>query len=342
MARTPVTSRNRRGFTMIELLTVIGIIVILMAILVPVISTIKRKGQSTDTLATIEKIANGCHNYYQDFRAYPGPVPDYAIQGFNLSADVSKGAQPLNTSAAANVAFPTAPLSIMFGIAGNTISSSENGVLGLLGGLRINPSGGTSSAPALYDPTFVTKGPSGLNPLTPSVSPPYLEIKNGDLTDDGAGTLVSNAEGLRGGRVLYDKTFWSTVMSGCSFVVPEFQDRFSMPLPIIYMRARPGAQWSCDIIYSVSPYSSGSQYYSGEMIMYAPQFIGQTDPTGQVTVPLYPPYSITNEFAFSFFSNSAANSSGDSGSCRNRDSFILLSAGPDGVYGTRDDIFFGN
>src|SRR5687767_458934 len=118
--RTPARRAARPGFTLIELLTVIGIIVILIAILVPTIAAVRKNAYSADSQQHMVSIANALQRYYDDFRAYPGP-----FRNSQITAGVTATG------------------------AGGNITQTENGVLGLMGGLEPgapNPS---------FDPTKV-------------------------------------------------------------------------------------------------------------------------------------------------------------------------------------------
>src|SRR5688572_12134261 len=71
---TPPFPRRRRGFTLAELLVVIGIIALLVSILVPVIGRVRISGQAADTAALIRAIDAACQTYQSDHQAYPGPL----------------------------------------------------------------------------------------------------------------------------------------------------------------------------------------------------------------------------------------------------------------------------
>ena len=65
-----------RGFTLVELLVVVGIIALLIGILIPVASGVRKRGYEVRTKALIAKITAGCHAYYNDWRAYPGIIDE--------------------------------------------------------------------------------------------------------------------------------------------------------------------------------------------------------------------------------------------------------------------------
>ena len=64
-------SRNRIGFTLIELLVVISIIAILAGLLIPVIGSVRRRGQVTATVLEIQNLKNAIEQYKQKFGDYP-------------------------------------------------------------------------------------------------------------------------------------------------------------------------------------------------------------------------------------------------------------------------------
>jgi len=64
-------SRNRIGFTLVELLVVISIIAILAGLLIPVIGAVRRRGQVTATVLEIQNLKNAIEQYKQKFGDYP-------------------------------------------------------------------------------------------------------------------------------------------------------------------------------------------------------------------------------------------------------------------------------
>ena len=71
--------QKRHGFTLIEILVVVGIIAILIAILLPALGAAKKRAQAADTNAEMVSIAAGLTQYAQLFGNYPGPVPESVV-----------------------------------------------------------------------------------------------------------------------------------------------------------------------------------------------------------------------------------------------------------------------
>ena len=78
-----------RGFTLVELLVVMGVIAILMTLLVPTLHAIRRQNAVTRAKALIMGVGNALGTYRQWYRTYP---PD---QGIGTHAELNKSAECL-------------------------------------------------------------------------------------------------------------------------------------------------------------------------------------------------------------------------------------------------------
>jgi type II secretory pathway pseudopilin PulG len=238
--RHPGSRRLRcAGFTLIELGLVITIIAVLVGILLPVVHRVRLKGYAADTSNEISEISAAIERYDLDQHAYPGPLANDQIcdpnfpnmdGGTNITGNLTMQAQ--------SGSFGTNNYDGTGGTTWNSqITMSENLVLGLLGGLWFNSNNATSNnAYAIsYDPTQVGLGPQSLaNNGTTHRFPPYIETRNLDWTTNKNGITGRFADGV--GPAASDG------LGGCyDSPIPEFVDRYPSPLPILYLRAKPGA-----------------------------------------------------------------------------------------------------
>jgi prepilin-type N-terminal cleavage/methylation domain-containing protein len=392
------------GFTLTELLVVIGIITILIGILLPVVNRVRRIAYVADTQNEISQLANACNQYYTTFHAYPGPFSNDDTAG-NLNSTIGNpsGAATL-TQLYFNGSYVTPlPTNATYGplTATWTVTGAENLVLGLMGGLRLNTTSGTPPYPLAFAPSEVGLGPMSLNPNNPSRTPSFFPAGSNYLmwcqtnTTNTAGQNVQTTG-------LYQSQTNPPTFTGTAFTdpagtpagevvgsppagdcpIPVFVDRFPSPgpLPILYLRARTGAKgivWDNgkNGQYVLNSSSNGVAYYQYDLRDITPytyshiglpandsngnpnthNLIGITwfpplgpNPPGwqtvqSVTAAPHPaqtfnagPYFINTSIAPTDQSSNA--SINYTGRPRAVDQFILISAGPDGIYGTADDI----
>jgi prepilin-type N-terminal cleavage/methylation domain-containing protein len=76
MPRQPRPTVRPHGFTLVELLVVMGVIVLLLAILLPVYASIRRSQKIKRVEAMVQSIASGIESYQNDYGLYPPSDPD--------------------------------------------------------------------------------------------------------------------------------------------------------------------------------------------------------------------------------------------------------------------------
>jgi prepilin-type N-terminal cleavage/methylation domain-containing protein len=367
--------RQPRAFTLIELVVVIGIIAVLIGLTVTVVSRVRRAAYGASTSAQLTTIANAITQYYADFRAYPGPLSNIQLGGayqvggpiMPTITDPSGGATPLQLQYYDPVAKTAGP----FPGTSETqhITGAENLVLGLIGGLQLQTPGGVqfvynpasifSDVPS--DQTPAAQGAMSLNYSKPSRTPAYLQVRPGDISHPNS--TVNNGQ------------FTDTAnRPATDSIIPEFVDQYGDQMPILYLRANAGAA----SIASIGGADDGgtaltapAQYDLAQILDYTRSKIfttanntnlnhhglqGLGDPNLTDTILGIPPtgpggptgWYNAGKNALAYLkdpnnpgtSNAPSTTPPTSGNARQKDGYILISAGPDRIYGTPDDIIY--
>jgi len=181
--------RLRHGFTLVELLVVIGIIALLLGILLPVINAVRKSAYVADSRNQLRGIANGIDRYYNDFTAYPGVFSN---------ADVGVLSIPLYPGTKATPGSTTG---------NDTLTSSENLFISLCGGANV---GGYYAGEA-------GKGSMGFNSVQPKRYAPYVEATS---------ALCSMAGSSLEQTGFFGTAEYVANTSGVNRGIPEFIDRF--------------------------------------------------------------------------------------------------------------------
>ncbi len=188
--------------------------------------------------------------------------------------------------------------------AGGAVTQSESLVLALVGGLDFVASGGSVTS-FTYDVQQVGQGPKALNFLaaTSKRYKPFFVLNTSDLSSSYEIVTLPGTNKL----------------NGLGSDIPEFVDRYPEPLPVLYLRAIPGNTGVSDSGNNTAQYNENH---------------------------LTPYLNLTQAFGGGkdFASAAAYLTNPDlAGQPRQKDGYMLISAGPDRLFGTNDDICnFGN
>jgi prepilin-type N-terminal cleavage/methylation domain-containing protein len=317
---------TRKAFTLIEMLVVIGIITLLAAILIPVVSQVRVRAAVANTQGEMMRIMGACQMYYHDFNAYPGPLAENMLVGAPSQVDSGITLDPFATQK------PT-------GFDSKKITSSENLVLGLVG--LLSPADAYNTPPR-YGAPPPKHDVMSLNYTHPA-SYHYLDFLADELplpTGSGADYYAFGGPGNSPPTDM-DTTQnppVSEAKGGNDSTVPEFMDHIPNPMPILYLRANRGVPVTATTgivmkgsggigspaqydLTELAPYGFNNINYQGSPKVYDfPAPVGVTEPSGL-------------EGWWMYFMNP-----GVINEPRGKDAFILIDAGADRLYGTKDDI----
>jgi prepilin-type N-terminal cleavage/methylation domain-containing protein len=288
-----LAGRRSRGFTLVELLVVIGIIGVLISILLPVISHVRTTSYVASTQNQLLVIQNAIEAYRQNFEAYPGPLPDSEI----VPATVPP-------------------------VIGFAATSSENLVLGLLGGLQMNAATGAIT----YSSALVGSGPLSLNRLKTQRYQAYGDPVSAGLDPikDTTGAWLPWSNSQHSG-VSFQGQYKDTQ-------IPEFVDRFPDAMPILYVRARVGATGVVTDGATTFPTGTTAAYNQQQLAPY-------TFPKLPMPPSQNPPFNPNPPAGgFELYLPEYFGTFSDPRKPRQRDGYMLIAAGADRKYGTADDV----
>jgi len=215
---------------------------------------------------------------------------------------------------------PNPPVSPM--VAGGYMTMSENAILGMCGGWDIS-----GSAPAgQYVEASVGKGPLSFhpNPTKQKRAPSYIDPTPGQLTP---GVNSANQWGANGKTGVGDSE------------IPDFLDKFQDPRPILFMRANIAAPNVLPGFPASGP-DVAYQYNPVWVAQYADQNRKDFDDSagGQMTKD-YPARTVSGTPLSAGWQSYLGHQS-IPGVPRGQNTYILISAGADGIYGTKDDLIY--
>ena len=311
-------NRHRRGFTLVELLVVIGIIALLIGILIPVVSNVRKSAYVANTKNLMQKISAACTSYQLVFHSAPGVMPNSQFD-FDYTS-----ATPPAVTAGGN--FKDSNYKYF--------TQSEDLVVALCGGLTKNFVAGTKLE---FDSQYLGQGPTSFNPLNPDKKTAFIAADRADLSPIPPSlasdpTVLSKMPpdltlGDPGNNQPYVK----------DSMIPEFMDKFPDGRPIIYVRANPGAVngSATTAAQIISPSYNPAYHYNYRAL--APYLDFETDPAKGGGEPLNNKKSSTMQpELITYFTSEQSTST-----AKYAGTYILISAGPDRKFGTADDIISG-
>jgi type II secretory pathway pseudopilin PulG len=294
---------------LIELLVVIGIIAVLLAILVPIVSQVRLSAQTAATQAQLQKINTAITNYFNDFHGYPGLMHNLVLN-------------PASTGDPPRVEV--------------NMTQSEDLVLALLGGISFNPNKPLNDKDAFtYVPDRLGKGPVTCRPnLPPIAKNPYMTLKDSDLTP-------RNAAGDYMAADMESQLFMKTsAPPQQDSKAPEFVDQYSTPRPIIYIRANQniprGAAPQQNIITKKGNFNPNFAYNWDTFGIYMRPATVNGEAKADFLYKLNSTDNQTDQRFLDYFTGP------DKFTPRNANGYLLISAGADRQFGTPDDIVFGS
>jgi prepilin-type N-terminal cleavage/methylation domain-containing protein len=378
-SRHPHRSRRATAFTLIELLVVLGIIAVLIGLVFPLIGKVRRAAQGAATSAQLSTIANAIQQYHADFQAYPGPLSNIQVGYADYDANIQNAQPAPGTPSVPDPTSPN-PVKLSLVINGSPqsfqdvgkITGAENLVLGLLGGLEITVLQNGKVASFDYNtsiifPDAVSVAPKGalqLNPNKPRRWPAYLDVKTGQVSHPDFS--VNRGHFTDPASRFADDT-----------VIPEFIDQYPDGMPILYLRANVGGSAIAGVggdddngarlqdtttNQPVTPQYdlAGTIEYTRSIMgttannpnrdHHGLQYLGRPDLSDTIDSGYHStsPGAGANALAYlkdpSSNPNSASGTGGGTnthgGNARQKNGYILISPGPDRVYGTADDIIY--
>jgi prepilin-type N-terminal cleavage/methylation domain-containing protein len=281
---------KKRGFTIIELLTVMSIIVILISLLLPSLNMVKRYAKVVTQKNQLRNIDAGLQAFEIDFKEYP-----------DSSATDATGVQYCGAMKLAEA------------MAGQD-------------GLGFNPNS-----------TFAADDGSGNTELYPPSQgdPPwpawYVEnLRNRREFLEGKDIQICSLDDLYASASGWSNTDEIALLCDVFRAATNRTTHKRMGMPILYYKADPSK-----LVHDVNVPSNPDNIYN---YLDNHEFLKLGLPWDQATMP--PLYQVAPDPEGKvFYKKTLDKSALPIQRPHNKDSYILISAGWDGIYGTRDDVF---
>ena len=298
-----VQTDRRRGFTLTELMVVIGIIALLAGILLAAMRGVRMKAMETRTVSTMTEFSKACDTFQLEHGRYPGAIPE------NVIADIG----------------PLPP-----------ISSTENALLDLMGGYRVRAP--NANFPPDWDDFDCSEASVVCHSIT--TVPGVWEIRV-DRNRLGEGPLLfgrpyspyftpsESQVGIAQGQEPTD----------AGVELPDLLDAWGQPI-IFLRRARPsGPLVALDT--DGSPSGVQPQFYTKGMLPYTRSTALGEFGKDQITLSILntagdPEATLAQILRHPSLGN-FVNGAADAQAGTAQGAYILISAGPDGVYFSRKD-----
>lgn len=317
-ARGAAVSRRRSGFSITELLVVVGIIALLASLLLVAMGRVRTTAMQSRTLSIMQNFAAACDAFYTDHGQYPGVIPERVL-----------AMEEANEASAGSISF----------------TSTENALLHLMGGYRVVPQGVSEGSLVeeydAYDADYEITFGTGANPWR-------LKIK---LSDIGQGPVINGrphasyyTPGANEIGVVEGQLDQTDMPSQSDWVrIPDLVDAWGQPIMYIRQVRSSGDRLVSDVDEDFRGQflfgSSGSPREFGGMTGYLRSTrLGEV---GANQVELSILNQVTSDDRMATFAQLIRHPAfGEPDEPLNgtaRGAYVLISAGPDGVYFSRQD-----
>ena len=297
-----MTCKNKKGFTLVELLVVMGIISLLLTIAVPAMQKAKMKAREVALKATLKAVETGLETFNSDQGFYPESAPD-------LTALV----------------YPAAD-SDLDGVMDRTTDFVDTGahklVQALVGADRIG-----YQTQEYYNVNSVTGQPIDKTGK-PTTRTMYLEIENLEINNFETVENAKQTAKLVSNGVDYDETTHGLAWQNPNPVIRDGLTRYS--LPILYYKANTRNY----LVAGNNTVNTGIYNYSHNVLFTDISGMGVNYGIDSMTDQ----DKVYNNFAYFVWDPKTAYFGAPMARPYKKDSYILMTAGPDNIYGTMDDI----